>query len=257
MFDFAEPAGYGLGRSGWISCRFGAGEAADLDLLKRWIAESYRAVAPKKLARPAARRGMTPSICEFRPQLPMPYANSIGIRNFMSTHHEFYLERAAEARRDAAHTPLQNVRDRCLRAAEAWEQMAARVERTGRMRAETEAKKAAAGRRSARSAGAAPLRSAQITVKSLALMTGAPLQRCEQDLCAGAVAVGVEEELAGGLIVDDPVVGIGGRGAGHERIGVKRARGRSRRRPRRRARSCRRRREVDDRVDIAARRERW
>jgi predicted DNA-binding protein (MmcQ/YjbR family) len=49
-FDFAAPASYGLGRSGWISCRFAAGEAADLDLLKRWIAESYRAVAPKKLA---------------------------------------------------------------------------------------------------------------------------------------------------------------------------------------------------------------
>ena len=50
VFDFAQPAGYGLARSGWISCRFGAGEAPDLDLLKRWIAESYRAVAPKKLA---------------------------------------------------------------------------------------------------------------------------------------------------------------------------------------------------------------
>ena len=50
VFDFAEPAGYGLGRSGWISCRFGRGEAPDLDLLQRWIAESYRAVAPKKLA---------------------------------------------------------------------------------------------------------------------------------------------------------------------------------------------------------------
>jgi predicted DNA-binding protein (MmcQ/YjbR family) len=49
-FDFASPAGYGLGRSGWISCRFAAGEAPDLDLLERWIAESYRAVAPKKLA---------------------------------------------------------------------------------------------------------------------------------------------------------------------------------------------------------------
>jgi len=49
-FDFASPAGYGLGRSGWISCRFAAGEAPDLDLLKRWIAESYRAIAPKKLA---------------------------------------------------------------------------------------------------------------------------------------------------------------------------------------------------------------
>lgn len=50
VFDFAEPAGYGLGRSGWISCRFAADEDVDLDLLKRWIAESYRAVAPKKLA---------------------------------------------------------------------------------------------------------------------------------------------------------------------------------------------------------------
>lgn len=48
-FDFASPAGYGLGRSGWITCRFGAGETPDLDLLKRWLAESYRAVAPKKL----------------------------------------------------------------------------------------------------------------------------------------------------------------------------------------------------------------
>jgi predicted DNA-binding protein (MmcQ/YjbR family) len=50
VFDFAAPAGYGLGRSGWISCRFAAGEEADVDLLKRWIAESYRAVAPRKLA---------------------------------------------------------------------------------------------------------------------------------------------------------------------------------------------------------------
>ena len=51
VFDFAEPAGYGLGRSGWISCRFPpGGETPDMDLLKRWIAESYRAVAPKKLA---------------------------------------------------------------------------------------------------------------------------------------------------------------------------------------------------------------
>jgi predicted DNA-binding protein (MmcQ/YjbR family) len=49
-FDFAEPTGYGLGRSGWISCRFGMDDEPDLYLLKRWIAESYRAVAPKKLA---------------------------------------------------------------------------------------------------------------------------------------------------------------------------------------------------------------
>jgi predicted DNA-binding protein (MmcQ/YjbR family) len=50
LFDFAAPAGYGLGRSGWITARFGSEEKPDLDLLQRWMAESYRAVAPKKLA---------------------------------------------------------------------------------------------------------------------------------------------------------------------------------------------------------------
>jgi hypothetical protein len=61
----------------------------------------------------------------------------------MSTHHEFYLERAAAARRDAAEATLVNVRERCLRAAAAWEEMADRAARTERMRAETEARKAA------------------------------------------------------------------------------------------------------------------
>ena len=50
IFDFAEPTGYGLGRSGWISARFEADDEPDLDLLKRWIGESYKAIAPKKLA---------------------------------------------------------------------------------------------------------------------------------------------------------------------------------------------------------------
>jgi predicted DNA-binding protein (MmcQ/YjbR family) len=50
MFDWAAPAGYGLGRSGWVSVRFPADAEPDLYLLKRWVAESYRAVAPKKLA---------------------------------------------------------------------------------------------------------------------------------------------------------------------------------------------------------------
>lgn len=49
VFDFAAPSGYGLGKSGWITCSFRPGEEPDLALLKRWLAESYRAVAPKKL----------------------------------------------------------------------------------------------------------------------------------------------------------------------------------------------------------------
>lgn len=49
MFDWTEPTGYGLGRSGWVTARFAADAEPDLYLLKRWMAESYRAVAPKKL----------------------------------------------------------------------------------------------------------------------------------------------------------------------------------------------------------------
>jgi hypothetical protein len=61
----------------------------------------------------------------------------------MNTTREFYTTRAAEARADAEAAPLTNVRDRCLRAAAAWDAMAHRAARTDRMRAEAEAKKAA------------------------------------------------------------------------------------------------------------------
>jgi predicted DNA-binding protein (MmcQ/YjbR family) len=46
---FAAPTGYGLGKAGWVTVRFGAREKAPVDLLRSWIDESYRAVAPKKL----------------------------------------------------------------------------------------------------------------------------------------------------------------------------------------------------------------
>lgn len=46
---FASPTGYGLGKAGWVSVRFGKREKAPVDLLRSWIDESYRAVAPKKL----------------------------------------------------------------------------------------------------------------------------------------------------------------------------------------------------------------
>jgi hypothetical protein len=62
----------------------------------------------------------------------------------MSPTQQFYRDRAADARRDAAGAALDNVRDRCLRAADAWEVMAARLARTEVLRAETEARKAAA-----------------------------------------------------------------------------------------------------------------
>ena len=46
---FASPTGYGLGKAGWVTAKFGKREKAPVDLLRSWIDESYRAVAPKKL----------------------------------------------------------------------------------------------------------------------------------------------------------------------------------------------------------------
>jgi len=46
---YAEPAGYGLGKSGWVAVHIFPGDELPVELLKEWIEESYRAVAPKKL----------------------------------------------------------------------------------------------------------------------------------------------------------------------------------------------------------------
>jgi len=50
MLPFAQPTGYGLGKSGWITARFAPEVPAPEDLLLAWLDESYRAIAPKKLA---------------------------------------------------------------------------------------------------------------------------------------------------------------------------------------------------------------
>ena len=44
----AEPTGYGLGKSGWVTVPLRAA-GVDLALLRDWIEESYRIVAPKRL----------------------------------------------------------------------------------------------------------------------------------------------------------------------------------------------------------------
>ena len=44
----AEPTGYGLGKSGWVTIPVDA-HGVDVELLGDWIEESYRIVAPKRL----------------------------------------------------------------------------------------------------------------------------------------------------------------------------------------------------------------
>jgi predicted DNA-binding protein (MmcQ/YjbR family) len=50
MLPFVAPTGYGLGKSGWVTARFGKKDEVPLDMMRQWLEESYRAVAPKKLA---------------------------------------------------------------------------------------------------------------------------------------------------------------------------------------------------------------
>lgn len=56
---------------------------------------------------------------------------------------QFYNERAAECRREADATRLLNVRERCLSAAFAWDDMADRVRRNQDYRQEDAVRKAA------------------------------------------------------------------------------------------------------------------
>ncbi len=49
-YPFTEPTGYGLGRAGWVSSRFGGDDDVPLDVLSAWLEESYRAIAPERLA---------------------------------------------------------------------------------------------------------------------------------------------------------------------------------------------------------------
>jgi predicted DNA-binding protein (MmcQ/YjbR family) len=48
---FAEPTGYGLGKAGWVTARFTKVTDVPMDMLKAWIDESYRAIAPRKLVK--------------------------------------------------------------------------------------------------------------------------------------------------------------------------------------------------------------
>ena len=50
MLPFCKPTAYGLGKSGWVSANFSE-DTPDVEMLKAWIDESYRAQAPKTLVK--------------------------------------------------------------------------------------------------------------------------------------------------------------------------------------------------------------
>lgn len=54
---YMKPAGHGMGKYGWAQLTQVDGDDFELDTIRGWIAQSYQAVAPKKLARLAAAAG--------------------------------------------------------------------------------------------------------------------------------------------------------------------------------------------------------
>jgi len=44
-----EPTGYGLGKHGWVTADVDATRDAPMETYEAWLAESYRAVAPKSI----------------------------------------------------------------------------------------------------------------------------------------------------------------------------------------------------------------
>jgi len=57
-----EPARFQVGGQGWVNIVFDSNNSAPLDVLERWIDESYRLIAPKQLVALLSERG-TPTAC--------------------------------------------------------------------------------------------------------------------------------------------------------------------------------------------------
>ena len=51
QLPYAEPTGYGLGKSGWVSFSPSEDDIPGIEQLKAWVEESYRAQAPRKLVK--------------------------------------------------------------------------------------------------------------------------------------------------------------------------------------------------------------
>jgi predicted DNA-binding protein (MmcQ/YjbR family) len=46
---FAEPTGYGLGKSGWVTANFPPNKNIPKSLIDKWVGESFRLIAPKTI----------------------------------------------------------------------------------------------------------------------------------------------------------------------------------------------------------------
>lgn len=56
-----EPTLYGVGSLGWVAVKLDLDAAPPLELLERWVGESYRLIVGGRGAAPSARGGRTPA----------------------------------------------------------------------------------------------------------------------------------------------------------------------------------------------------
>lgn len=68
QLPFATPTHYGMGKHGWVTCRFDAGADVPIPLLQDWIDISYRTVAPKTLVKTLPESGPPDSVPEPPPR---------------------------------------------------------------------------------------------------------------------------------------------------------------------------------------------
>ena len=61
LLPFTEPTHYGMGKHGWVTSSFAADVEPPLPLLRGWIEESYRAIAPKALVKQLDEEGLPPA----------------------------------------------------------------------------------------------------------------------------------------------------------------------------------------------------
>jgi predicted DNA-binding protein (MmcQ/YjbR family) len=102
---WAAPTAYGLGKSGWVSCKFGPKDEVPEEQLATWMGESYRALAPKKLAgSPPAlplaslARGRSAALAAAGPAAAKPVvkAPKIAARALLFCHDKLRARRAKE-----------------------------------------------------------------------------------------------------------------------------------------------------------------
>lgn len=79
---FCSPTPYGLGRSGWVTAVFTDKEKPPVSLLTEWILESYKAQAPKRLAKALAEKSgvEAPPPQKARPRVPKTSEKKVSTR---------------------------------------------------------------------------------------------------------------------------------------------------------------------------------